>query len=124
VDRCTANPALLMAFERLTKKMPKTRAIIHTARKLLNRIRYVLKKRSVCQQLYNNLLDCAWAVDLYDLIHIVGNAFFLPAAGYNVSAYFRLHTNTLKHDQGNAVAFKIQACLLIKGGFKDLLVLK
>jgi len=39
------DPALLMAFERLTKKMPKTRAIIHIARKLLNRIRYVLKNQ-------------------------------------------------------------------------------
>lgn len=39
------DPALLMAFERLTKKMKKTRAIIHIARKLLNRIRYVLKNQ-------------------------------------------------------------------------------
>jgi transposase len=39
------DPALLMAFERLSKNMPKTRAIIHIARKLLNRIRYVLKNQ-------------------------------------------------------------------------------
>jgi len=39
------DPALLMAYERLTKKMKKTRAIIHIARKLLNRIRYVLKNQ-------------------------------------------------------------------------------
>jgi transposase len=37
------DPALLMAFSKLSKRMPKTRAIVHTARKLLNRIRYVLK---------------------------------------------------------------------------------
>ncbi len=39
------DPALLMAFQRLTKNMPKTRAIIHIARKLLNRIRFVLKNQ-------------------------------------------------------------------------------
>lgn len=39
------DPALLMAFERLSKNMPKTRAIVHIARKLLNRIRYVLKNQ-------------------------------------------------------------------------------
>jgi len=39
------DPALLMAFERLSKNMPKTRAIIHITRKLLNRIRYVLKNQ-------------------------------------------------------------------------------
>ncbi len=37
------DPALLMAFSKLSKRMPKTRAIVHIARKLLNRIRYVLK---------------------------------------------------------------------------------
>lgn len=39
------DPALLMAFERLTKSMSKTRAIIHIARKLLSRVRYVLKNQ-------------------------------------------------------------------------------
>lgn len=39
------DPALLMAFQRYTKSMPKTRAIIHIARKLLNRIRFVLKNQ-------------------------------------------------------------------------------
>lgn len=37
------DPALLMAFGKLTKRMPKNRAIVRIARKLLNRIRYVLK---------------------------------------------------------------------------------
>ena len=37
------DPALLMAFSKLIKRMPKNRAIIRIARKLLNRIRYVLK---------------------------------------------------------------------------------
>jgi transposase len=37
------DPALLMTFNTLCKKMPKTNAIIRIARKLLNRIRYVLK---------------------------------------------------------------------------------
>jgi len=37
------DPALLMAFSKLSKRMPKTRAIVRIARKLLNRIRYVLK---------------------------------------------------------------------------------
>jgi transposase len=39
------DPALLMAFTTLCKKMPKTNAIIRIARKLLNRIRYVLKNQ-------------------------------------------------------------------------------
>lgn len=39
------DPALLMAFSKLTKRMPKNRAIIRIARKLLNRIRYVLKNQ-------------------------------------------------------------------------------
>jgi len=37
------DPALLMAFSKLSKRMPKNRAIVHIARKLLNRVRYVLK---------------------------------------------------------------------------------
>jgi transposase len=39
------DPALLMSFNQLTKRMPKNRAIIRIARKLLNRIRYVLKNQ-------------------------------------------------------------------------------
>ena len=35
----------MMAFERLSKNMKPTRAIIPIARKLLNRIRYVLKNQ-------------------------------------------------------------------------------
>ena len=42
------DPALLMAFGKLTQRMPKNRAIVRIAHKLLNRIRYVLKN----QQLY------------------------------------------------------------------------
>jgi len=37
------DPALMMAFNTLCKKMPKTNAIVRIARKLLNRIRHVLK---------------------------------------------------------------------------------
>jgi transposase len=37
------DPALLMSFEKLTKRMSKSEAIIRIARKLLNRIRCVLK---------------------------------------------------------------------------------
>ena len=37
------DPALLMAFNKLSERMPKNRAIIRIARKLLGRIRYVLK---------------------------------------------------------------------------------
>ena len=37
------DPALLMSLVNLTKRMPKNRAIVRIARKLLNRIRYVLK---------------------------------------------------------------------------------
>ena len=37
------DPALLLAFSTLTRRMPKNREIIRIARKLLNRIRYVLK---------------------------------------------------------------------------------
>jgi len=39
------DPALIMVFDRLCKHMTKTKAIIHIARKLLNRIRYVLKNQ-------------------------------------------------------------------------------
>ena len=39
------DPALLMAFGKLSKRMPKTRGIVRIARKLLNRIRYVLKNQ-------------------------------------------------------------------------------
>jgi transposase len=39
------DPALLMTFNMLSKKMPKTNAIVRIARKLLNRIRYVLKNQ-------------------------------------------------------------------------------
>jgi len=37
------DPALLMTFNLLCRKMPKTNAIVRIARKLLNRIRYVLR---------------------------------------------------------------------------------
>ncbi len=37
------DPALLMAFNKLIERMPKNRAIIQIACKVLNRIRYVLK---------------------------------------------------------------------------------
>jgi transposase len=40
------DPALMMAFDGYCKRMRKTKAIIKIARKLLNRIRYVLKNRS------------------------------------------------------------------------------
>jgi len=39
------DPALLMAFDKLSQRMPKNRAIVRIARKLLNRIRYVLKNQ-------------------------------------------------------------------------------
>lgn len=39
------DPALLMAYELYCKRMRKTRAIVKIARKLLNRIRYVLKNQ-------------------------------------------------------------------------------
>jgi len=39
------DPALLMAFLQYCKRMRKTRAIVKIARKLLNRIRYVLKNQ-------------------------------------------------------------------------------
>jgi transposase len=39
------DPALLMSFNELSKKMQKNNAIVRIARKLLNRIRYVLKNK-------------------------------------------------------------------------------
>ena len=39
------DPALIMAFDKLCLHMTKTNAIVHIARKLLNRIRYVLKNQ-------------------------------------------------------------------------------
>ena len=39
------DPALIMAFSKLSFRMKKTKAIVHIARKLLNRIRFVLKNR-------------------------------------------------------------------------------
>lgn len=39
------DPALLLAFNRLCKKTLKTKAIVQIAKKLLNRIRYVLKNQ-------------------------------------------------------------------------------
>lgn len=39
------DPALMMAFNELCKHMTKTNAIVRIARKLLNRIRYVLKNQ-------------------------------------------------------------------------------
>ena len=43
------DPALLLAFSTLARRMPKNRAIIRIARKLLNRIRYVLKHQQPYQ---------------------------------------------------------------------------
>jgi transposase len=39
------DPALMMAFNKLSLRMKKTNAIVHIAKKLLNRIRFVLKNR-------------------------------------------------------------------------------
>jgi len=39
------DPALLMAFSRLSKKTTSTKAIVKIAKKLLNRVRYVLKNQ-------------------------------------------------------------------------------
>jgi len=39
------DPALMMVFNNLSLRMKKTQAIVHIARKLLNRIRFVLKNR-------------------------------------------------------------------------------
>jgi len=43
------DPALLMSFNHLSKRMPKNKAIIRIARKLLNRIYYVLKNQCYYQ---------------------------------------------------------------------------
>ncbi|RPJ10628.1 MAG: IS110 family transposase [Deltaproteobacteria bacterium] len=40
------DPALMMAFDQYCKRMKKTKAIVKIARKLLNRIRYVLKNQA------------------------------------------------------------------------------
>jgi transposase len=39
------DPALTMVFNKLSARMKKTKAVVHIARKLLNRIRFVLKNR-------------------------------------------------------------------------------
>ena len=39
------NPALTLAFNKLCRRLKKNNAIIHIARKLLNRIRFVLNNR-------------------------------------------------------------------------------
>lgn len=39
------DPALLMSFNELAKRMPKNQAIVRIARKLLNRIRFVMKNQ-------------------------------------------------------------------------------
>jgi transposase len=39
------DPAMMMAFNKFALRMKKTNAIVHIARKLLNRIRYVLKNK-------------------------------------------------------------------------------
>ena len=43
------DPALLMAFSKLSTRMPKNKAIIRIARKLLNRMRFVLKNQKPYQ---------------------------------------------------------------------------
>jgi len=43
------DPAMMMAFNRLCLRMKKTRAIIHIAKKLLSRVRFVLKNRAAYQ---------------------------------------------------------------------------
>jgi len=43
------DPALLMAFQESCKRMRKTRAIVKIARKLLNRVRFVLKNQTPYQ---------------------------------------------------------------------------
>ena len=40
------DPALMLAFQELTKRMKATKAIVRIARKLLNRIRFVLKNKT------------------------------------------------------------------------------
>lgn len=42
------DPVLMLAFHHLSQRMPKNRAIIRIARKLLNRIRFVLKNQTPC----------------------------------------------------------------------------
>src|SRR5512135_709001 len=41
------DPALMMSFNTLCRKMPKTNAIVRIARKLLARIRYVLRNQEI-----------------------------------------------------------------------------
>jgi transposase len=43
------DPAMMMAFNQLCIRMKKTRAIIHIAKKLLRRVRFVLKNRTAYQ---------------------------------------------------------------------------
>lgn len=43
------DPALIQVFEKLSQRMPKNKAIIRIARKLLNRIRFVLKNQQPYQ---------------------------------------------------------------------------
>ncbi len=43
------DPDLLLAFNKLSARMPKNKAIIRIARKLLNRIRFVLKTQTPCE---------------------------------------------------------------------------
>jgi len=43
------DPAMMMAFNRLCVRMKKTRAIVHIAKKLLSRVRFVLKNRTTYQ---------------------------------------------------------------------------
>jgi transposase len=40
------DPALMMAFQESCQRMRKTRAIVKIARKLLNRVRFVLKNQT------------------------------------------------------------------------------
>ncbi len=40
------DPALMMAYQKLTKRMKPTKAIIRIAKKLINRMRYVLKNQT------------------------------------------------------------------------------
>ena len=41
------DPALMMAYQKLIKRMEPTKAIIRIAKKMLNRIRYVLKSQEI-----------------------------------------------------------------------------
>ena len=45
-DAVRKDPALMDAFNEYCKRMQKTKAIVKIARKLLNRIRYVLKNKA------------------------------------------------------------------------------